>query len=717
MTPTDDRLSVSNPAGTGGAQDRLDGWKRIANYLNRDVRTVRRWEKSQGLPVRRLMHEKQATVYALKSEIEVWRQERDQVAPQKATATEKPGQRRHLWSLAVGLATIAAAVTWWLNRPAPSISVQDTDWVMITDFDNRSGEDALEGTLEYALQRELVNSSQVHVAPRSRIDSTLALMERSPDTAIDVATGREVSLRDGDIRVLLAGRIDRVGDAYRLGVDVLSPADGLILSSLSTEAAGQDELLSGMTKLARDVRSALGEQLPAAGTDPPLAAVTTPSLEALRLYTRADRLIRTPERDEAVTLLDDALRIDPDFASAHVLLAYVHQDRNEMVEADHHLDRAMQLADAQSEPERLFITATHQFYAQNDYPASIETYQTLVRLYPDHFWGVGNLANNLLWLGRFEEALPHFQNRTAANPGDPTWNLRTARVAGAVGYNDLRTRHMERVLAIPDLNPWHASQVRFDDVHRAWVEGDLERALAALDRETARFTPEQLLDSGLVYDHIRSLYLALGRLERFRELSALREAPGWFEALLDWDSGNPETLDTYLQQANPDLWNAALLALNGETERAIRMARSVEALENIPPPYRYRNWLNLAMGHVAIAKGRWSDAARLLGDDIYLFSISNLPEYLFATHTLARAQWEMGDTEAALQALELAARQKPMTIYDLGGTWMWLRNQVLLHEMYRQQGMEPEANRVAAELRAVLALADADHPFLRSLDD
>ena len=47
---------------------------------------------------------------------------------------------------------------------------------------------------------------------------------------------------------------DRVGDAYRLGVEVLSPADGLILSSLSTEAAGQDELLSGMTKLARDVR-------------------------------------------------------------------------------------------------------------------------------------------------------------------------------------------------------------------------------------------------------------------------------------------------------------------------------------------------------------------------------------------------------------------------------------------------------------------------------
>ena len=54
--------------------DRLDSWKEIAAYLNRGVRTVRRWEDDEGLPVHRQVHRTQGSVYAYKSEIEAWRQ-------------------------------------------------------------------------------------------------------------------------------------------------------------------------------------------------------------------------------------------------------------------------------------------------------------------------------------------------------------------------------------------------------------------------------------------------------------------------------------------------------------------------------------------------------------------------------------------------------------------------------------------------------------------
>jgi tetratricopeptide (TPR) repeat protein len=57
---------------TDKAADRLDSWKEIASYLKRDVRTVQRWEKTEKLPVRRHLHEKQGTVYAFKSEIDEW---------------------------------------------------------------------------------------------------------------------------------------------------------------------------------------------------------------------------------------------------------------------------------------------------------------------------------------------------------------------------------------------------------------------------------------------------------------------------------------------------------------------------------------------------------------------------------------------------------------------------------------------------------------------
>src|SRR5258708_29280477 len=67
---------------------RLESWKEIASYLGRDVTTVRRWEKREGLPVHRLHHSKLGSVYAYSGEIDAWRGER---AP--AAATETPDAR------------------------------------------------------------------------------------------------------------------------------------------------------------------------------------------------------------------------------------------------------------------------------------------------------------------------------------------------------------------------------------------------------------------------------------------------------------------------------------------------------------------------------------------------------------------------------------------------------------------------------------------------
>src|SRR5579862_2987281 len=52
---------------------RLESWKQIAAYLKRSVRTVRRWERDEGLPVHRHMHRSLASVFALRSEIDAWR--------------------------------------------------------------------------------------------------------------------------------------------------------------------------------------------------------------------------------------------------------------------------------------------------------------------------------------------------------------------------------------------------------------------------------------------------------------------------------------------------------------------------------------------------------------------------------------------------------------------------------------------------------------------
>jgi Tol biopolymer transport system component len=55
----------------------LESWKEIAAYLKRDVRTVIRWEKSEGLPVHRQMHQARGSVFAYPSELEAWKTSRE----------------------------------------------------------------------------------------------------------------------------------------------------------------------------------------------------------------------------------------------------------------------------------------------------------------------------------------------------------------------------------------------------------------------------------------------------------------------------------------------------------------------------------------------------------------------------------------------------------------------------------------------------------------
>ena len=51
---------------------RLDSWKEIAAYLRRDVTTVQRWEKREGMPVHRHQHDKMGSVYAFATELDAW---------------------------------------------------------------------------------------------------------------------------------------------------------------------------------------------------------------------------------------------------------------------------------------------------------------------------------------------------------------------------------------------------------------------------------------------------------------------------------------------------------------------------------------------------------------------------------------------------------------------------------------------------------------------
>src|ERR1700735_4378990 len=103
---------------TPQSEDRLDSWKEIASYLKRDVTTVQRWEKREGMPVHRHLHDRMGSVYASRAELDAWTRSRNLSAthengnvalPEAPAPPPRPETRTFLsrWTLAW---TLAAAV-------------------------------------------------------------------------------------------------------------------------------------------------------------------------------------------------------------------------------------------------------------------------------------------------------------------------------------------------------------------------------------------------------------------------------------------------------------------------------------------------------------------------------------------------------------------------------------------------------------------------------
>src|SRR5947209_18999713 len=92
------------------ADDRLDSWKEIAAYLKKGMRTVQRWERTDGLPVRRLGQDRQGSVFAYKSELDAWWESRSR-APAPAIETAHRPAAKWTYVLALGIAAVAL-VAW-----------------------------------------------------------------------------------------------------------------------------------------------------------------------------------------------------------------------------------------------------------------------------------------------------------------------------------------------------------------------------------------------------------------------------------------------------------------------------------------------------------------------------------------------------------------------------------------------------------------------------
>ena len=709
------------------------------------------------------MHGKRDSVYAYKTELDEWWNNRgaklsdengaEEIAPkettpvldqpqpvalsatveqiEKAPVHPKKSQTAALFSVGLFLALLVVAA-WLSNRnsgraAAPPLPFKVRDWVLVTSFENRTGRPIFDGTLEYALQRELSNSRYVNVVPRERIGDVLRLMRKPPDTRIDAAVGPEVCLRDGDIRALVTGRIERLGSKYLLSVELVDPSQGASIASVAEEAARDEELLPATRRISDRVRAMLGENLPSIREGKAnLLKVTTPSLHALQLYSQADALIARNESAAAEELLRQAVSEDPTFASAHIHLAWAIRNQNRPEEEWRpYAETAFGLSATTTERERYFIRGSY-YQMLDQREKAIAAYQALFSLYPDHFWGTPNLIGLYQKQGQLKDAAEMERRWADLRPKDFEANYDAA--VEMLAFDPARSRiylRRARELVSPaDMQelPLNVAFLELLPAVEDWLDGNLIRSLQVADGLAAKIDslsgrPRQ----GFVEEAV-AFYLMLGRLEaatqciqkipdpllRYELLSRVAFIKDDRDALKQ----NLEALEGTTPTRRTTVILVILLARAGLLPQAARFMTTVEARH----PWDV-GFFQIPRGELTLARGETDRGMSQLEEGTQRIGKLGSRHALFflGSESLATALRGKGDLARAVRVLERASEERSWAALQATGS-LWLRNQSQLAQLYRLTGREGDARKIEDELRKLLALADRDHPIVRALE-
>jgi tetratricopeptide (TPR) repeat protein len=605
------------------------------------------------------------------------------------------------------------------------------DWVLIAAFDNHTGEPVFDDVLEQALQLELVGSRVVNVVPRPRIDDALALMGRPADQRLDASLAREVALRDGGIRATLTGSIRRVGGTYALTTQVVDPVTARVVADITDDVQAPADLMPHVRAQAIRVRQALGEALPSIeSSHATFQKVTTPSLAALQLYSKAAGLLDgdawrfRPEAmnryGSAEALLRKAVEIDPAFASAWLLLAHAisnqNRDRSEYVPF---AERAMQLSASVGPVERYMIEGfTHRVRYdwklpdRSDLQAAARAYEALLQFAPDHYWALVELLSIYRSLGRVEDVDRVTLHAAALRPHSARFAVDAAKIhAARRDFSSARTivtrvlaqqPHEDRTVDAYDALGW----ARLWDAHEAWLNNDVKRALDAV-----RAAEQRWIDSSSLWHwQVNAIYAGLGRFDDANRVAKRIEPQEARERTLAYNALNRGRLEELRQMLRPDRRDFELL---NRHLGMLTLAGWVSDAEWVFSERRRRrmtsSWDFRAdfEGQLRAAQGRYAEAAAMMEP---LKTIAG--NRFFVDHALAVSRRGLGDLAGAIRELERVSRGRSRAVTQ--DTWQvhsWLRCRVRLAEFYREVGRAAEANDVFVEVRTLLTVADADHPL------
>lgn len=321
-------------------ENRLDSWKEIAAYLERDVTTVQRWEKREAMPVHRHLHDKRGSVYAIPAELDVWLKSRqlrldseeeaeiggqtapgslapDPSAPDQSAVARRILSGSRFWFVLAAVAVIAVlAIAYAISRgKSERASVTRIRSLAVLPLKNMTGDPSQEYLADGMTDALIGRLSGIHDL---RVISRTSVMRfKNPQVSVP-----EIA-KELRVDAIVEGSVERDGNRVRVTAQ-------LIRASTDEHFWSQtyDRELRDVFSLQSDLAQSIAEKVEASVTGPEherLAAARPVAPEVYENYSKGQFALGNShseaEIDASIASFQAAISQDPTFAPAYVGLA------------------------------------------------------------------------------------------------------------------------------------------------------------------------------------------------------------------------------------------------------------------------------------------------------------------------------------------------------------------------------------------------------------
>lgn len=435
--------------------------------------------------------------------------------------------------------------------------------------------------------------------------------------------------------------------------------------------------------------------------------VTTNSPEALRLYTESYRLGDKDDFGAALPLIKRALTLDPSFALAHTWEAWcLLNTRAPNADVRAEAQRAVALSGHVTEWERLWIQASYDsFSGQKE--AEITALKALLKIRPDFYDAVDNLANVLMSIGLNSESLVYVARRSDLRPDSG----RDAMFAGLylvrAGDRDDGLRYAERARMVAGTLGWYggAQWAWVTPVEDCLQRADYGAATVMLDQIRAGFVGRPSIERTAMAKLLVDYNLDLGRVNAARAATDLIDDPETRHvnrAAVAFHAGDPRwtrEMRFVKGPVGPQDSRTFYLVEAGRFDEATRVINELTLLQTD------QGSAEVEVAHIDLKKGQPDHALDILE---HARPNTSGSQVFTRFEYLAQLYLRRGDRDRAISTLEasLEVRDSQMLAF-----W-WMRNELRLAELYHEAGRDTDARPLETELDQRLSGADPTFPLL-----